>query len=73
MPHILIFDIETCQNRPLMDLYGYKPKKEDEFPPNIFHLPCAIAVGEVDGDGILRTGGIAVSEARVLAGRSLVR
>jgi 3'-5' exonuclease len=49
---MLIFDIETHHDKHLMQTFGYQAK-DGAFPPLIFHLPCAIAVGYLTGDGLL--------------------
>src|SRR5262245_12128964 len=48
----LIFDIETRLDTDLAGRCGYTPK-DGAFPPLPFHLPVAIAIGCVDGHGVL--------------------
>lgn len=48
----IIVDIETRNDTDLMALHDYYPK-EGTFLPLIYHLPCAIAIGRVDGEGRL--------------------
>lgn len=48
----LIFDIETRHDTDLMAQLGYQAKPKD-FAPILYHLPCAIAVGHMDGEGQL--------------------
>jgi predicted PolB exonuclease-like 3'-5' exonuclease len=51
-PTMLIFDIETRHDTDLMQAFGYQGKPE-VFAPLIYHLPCAVAIGQVTSEGVL--------------------